>query len=72
MMIGLGNNLWFPIDWSKWNFFAIGILTQLTTLTNSEIVGKHLMAHESPQMFIQKHSIALTIKYVIIVLFREI
>jgi hypothetical protein len=54
-MIGL----WFSIDWSKWNIFAIGILTQLTTLTNSEIVGKHLMAHESPQMFIQKHSITL-------------
>jgi hypothetical protein len=31
----------------------------LTIPTYSEIIGMHLMAHESPQIFIQKPSIAL-------------
>jgi len=57
--IGLGINFWFLVDWSKWNIFRIGIFTRLTIPTYSEIVGMHLMAHGSLQIFIKKPSIAL-------------
>jgi len=55
---GLGIIFWFLVDWSKLDIFRIGIFTWLTIPTYSEIVGMHLMAHGSLQIFIQKPFIA--------------